>query len=434
MPLPPGRLGARALTCTTRDGFAAYVRPALAAVLREGLAATAPNAMQKEVLAPALSGRDILLQSQTGSGKTLAFLLPLIERLAHAPDSPESSALGPTALLLAPTAVLAEQHAGSARMLAAVLIPPLDVGCDTESSCAPDPRMSPPRLLVATPGALRRLLASGEVGRAWAARLSVVAVDECDAVLCGGAYDDALTHGACELLSALPSTAQYLLSTAYLTLHHELALSRRFRQAVRVAEPTDAGKPTVMVPTLRQVFHYLGPGADRAAALLSALRAADADAWLCEGTTMVFCHPSSAVFVHTQLEAQMPHLAPALLILDQPRSVPAEAEDHSTVDAQGDQGSAVGAAHASSVADFVAGRARVLVCTAAAARGLDFPALRHVVLYDMPTDVAGFVHSAGRTARRGSRGLVTCLVQSEEEVGRFRDLHGLLPARALDFS
>jgi superfamily II DNA/RNA helicase len=255
-------------------------------------------------------------------------------------------------------------------------------------------------------------------------------------VLCGGPYDAALTPDASELLSALPSTAQYLLATAYLTLHHELALNRRFRQAVRVAEPTDAGKPTVMVPTLRQVFHYLGPGADRAAALLSSLRAADADAWLREGTTMVFCHPSSAVSVYAQLEEHMPHLAPALLILDQTRSAPAEPGGRSTVDAQGDQGSApAGELHASAVvSDFATGRARVLVCTAAAARGLDFPALRHVVLYDMPTDVAGFVHSAGRTARRGSRGLVTCLVQSEEEVGRFRDLHGLLPARALDFS
>jgi superfamily II DNA/RNA helicase len=390
--------------------------------------------MQKAVLTPALSGRDILLQSQTGSGKTLAFLLPLIERLAHDTDGTNGGAIGSTALLLAPTAVLAEQHAGTARLLAAALTPPLDVGCDTESTSALDPRISPPELLVATPGALRRLLSSGEVGRAWAARLSIVAIDECDAVLCGGAYDDTLTPDATQLLSALPPMAQYLLATAYLTLQHELALNRRFRQAVRVAEPTDAGKPTVMVPTLRQVFHYLGPDADRAAALLSSLRAADSDAWLCEGTTMVFCHASSAILVHAQLVRQMPHLAPALLILDQPRSAPAEDEDHPAPHPLTDQGSASTGVHASAVADFAAGRARVLVCTAAAARGLDFPALRHVVLYDMPTDVAGFVHSAGRTARRGSRGLVTCLVQSEEEVGRFRDLHGLLPARALDFS
>jgi len=33
----------------------------------------------------------------------------------------------------------------------------------------------------------------------------------------------------------------------------EMALGRRFKNAVRVAEPSDAGKPTVMVPTLRQV-------------------------------------------------------------------------------------------------------------------------------------------------------------------------------------
>ena len=76
--------------------------------------------------------------------------------------------------------------------------------------------------------------------------------------------------------------------------------------------------------------------------------------------------------------------------------------------------------------------AREIVCTAAAARGLDFPRLRHVLLFDMPKDVAGFVHSAGRTARRGKEGLVTCLVESGAEVrwadlreGRLRPNHNL---------
>ena len=96
------------------------------------------------------------------------------------------------------------------------------------------------------------------------------------------------------------------------------------------------------------------------------------------------------------------------------------------------EGAAAPEGSAEAVARFASGEARALVCTAAAARGLDFPRLRHVLLFDMPKDVAGFVHSAGRTARRGKEGLASCLVGSGAEVrwadlreGRLRPNHNL---------
>ena len=89
--------------------------------------------------------------------------------------------------------------------------------------------------------------------------------------------------------------------------------------------------------------------------------------------------------------------------------------------------------------------------------GLDFPALEHVVLYDLPHDVVTFVHCVGRTARepephlfrcisidhetrraagRGASGVVSCLVQSQADVGvynRFQSHHALLDATPLAF-
>ena len=57
---------------------------------------------------------------------------------------------------------------------------------------------------------------------------------------------------------------------------------------------------------------------------------------------------------------------------------------------------------------------QLLVCTDLAARGLDFPHVRHVVMYDMPKDVTSFIHRAGRTARRGEWGLLSCLYTPHE--------------------
>ena len=77
----------------------------------------------------------------------------------------------------------------------------------------------------------------------------------------------------------------------------------------------------------------------------------------------------------------------------------------------------------------------VLVCTySVAARGLDLPDVRHVILYDVPTDIAMFVHTAGRTARRGQEGLVTCLCRTGAgDFGRYKHLHALQDAPPLHF-
>lgn len=37
--------------------------------------------VQKQVLEPIMSGRDVVCRAKTGSGKTLAFALPVIENL-----------------------------------------------------------------------------------------------------------------------------------------------------------------------------------------------------------------------------------------------------------------------------------------------------------------------------------------------------------------
>ena len=44
------------------------------------------------------------------------------------------------------------------------------------------------------------------------------------------------------------------------------------------------------------------------------------------------------------------------------------------------------------------------MATAVAARGLDIKDVKHVVNYDMPTEVEEYVHRIGRTGRVGNQG------------------------------
>ena len=65
-----------------------------------------PPDIQRESIALALEGNDILGAAKTGSGKTLAFLIPLLERLYR---NKWSSWFGLGALVISPTRELAYQ-------------------------------------------------------------------------------------------------------------------------------------------------------------------------------------------------------------------------------------------------------------------------------------------------------------------------------------
>ena len=46
----------------------------------------------------------------------------------------------------------------------------------------------------------------------------------------------------------------------------------------------------------------------------------------------------------------------------------------------------------------------ILVATAVAARGLDIPHVKHVINFDLPSDIEEYVHRIGRTGRMGNLG------------------------------
>lgn len=56
---------------------------------------------------------------------------------------------------------------------------------------------------------------------------------------------------------------------------------------------------------------------------------------------------------------------------------------------------------------FRSGNTPILVATAVAARGLDIPHVRHVINFDLPSDIEEYVHRIGRTGRMGNVGLAT---------------------------
>jgi ATP-dependent RNA helicase RhlE len=78
--------------------------------------------------------------------------------------------------------------------------------------------------------------------------------------------------------------------------------------------------------------------------------------------------------------------------------------------------------------DFRAGRARVLVATDIAARGIDVDGITHVINFELPNDPESYVHRIGRTARAGAKGVALSFCD-ETERDQLRDIERLTRKR-----
>jgi superfamily II DNA/RNA helicase len=64
---------------------------------------------------------------------------------------------------------------------------------------------------------------------------------------------------------------------------------------------------------------------------------------------------------------------------------------------------------------FRNGKARILVATDVAARGLDILDVSHVINYDVPEEAEAYVHRVGRTGRAGRTGKSVTFVLPEQD-------------------
>lgn len=68
----------------------------------------------------------------------------------------------------------------------------------------------------------------------------------------------------------------------------------------------------------------------------------------------------------------------------------------------------------------------ILLATDVASKGLDFKDIKHVINYDMPSEIEDYTHRIGRTGRRGERGLATTFVNKHVDESTLLDLKALL--------
>jgi ATP-dependent RNA helicase RhlE len=330
-----------------------------------GLGLAEPTEVQVETIPVGLAGRNIVASAETGSGKTAAFLLPIIERLKK-PGSLR-------ALVLAPTRELALQIESNARSYgrAAGLRSVSVVGGESASrqikalNCGVD-------VLIATPGRLNDLIERRLVSLK---AIDIFVIDEADRML-----DMGFIPQVRRIIRHLPREHQTFLLTATLSKAVEQLACEMMPRYVRI----ETTRPSMTVATLSQ----------KALPVLSHAKLPLLLALLAE-------HATRSCLIFTMTRRGADRLSQVLA-----------ANRHEVVmlHSQLNQSQRNRA-----LATFRSGRARLLVATDVAARGLDVNDIHFVINYEVPPTAEDYIHRVGRTARAGREGAAFTLVSPEEE-------------------
>jgi ATP-dependent RNA helicase RhlE len=326
--------------------------------------------VQQQAIPLILEGRDVLAGAQTGTGKTAGFTLPLLQHL-QAPRNSEKRR-HPRALILTPTRELAAQVSESVR----------DYGRHLSfrsmvifGGVSINPQLSKLRkgvdIIVATPG---RLLDHVRQGNVDLSGVEILVLDEADRMLDMGFIRDMR-----KIFAVLPEKRQTLLFSA--------TFSKDIRRLAGdlLTEPVEI-QVTPQNSTVERVSQVVYPVDRRRKRELLSHRIG-AENW-------------RQVLVFTRTKHGANRLAEQL------------GEDG--IQSVAIHGNKSQAARTKALADFKAGKTRVLVATDIAARGLDINRLPHVVNYELPNVPEDYVHRIGRTARAGQAGQAISLVCVDE--------------------
>ena len=328
--------------------------------------------VQQQAIPMARRGHDILANAQTGTGKTAAFALPIIQSILDKPKSRNSHQA--RAVILAPTRELVAQIAQNIKdytkytELKTVAVyggekmasqqKALGLGVD---------------ILVATPG---RLIEHLELKNVSLVNLEFLVFDEADRML-----DMGFISSIEKIMQGVASKPQTMLFSATFSAQMNKLAGQILRAPKRIA----VTRENVTAETVAHVVYPVEQ--ERKRELLSEL--IGRKNW-------------KQVLVFVNYKETANELVKELKL-----------DGIKSVLCHGDKAQS---ARRRALEEFKEGKARVMIATDVAARGLDIQNLPHVVNFDMPFLAEDYVHRIGRTGRAGQRGNAISFVNREEEL------------------
>ncbi len=326
-----------------------------------------PTEIQEKAIPVILSGRDIMASAETGSGKTAAYALPIIQ--SHKVTLPRK----PRTLVLVPTRELALQvQSQFDRFSNQSGLRSLTVYGGTGYEKQTRLLRRGVDVIVATPGRLNDHI---QRGNADLSQVTVLVLDEADRML-----DMGFMPQVRQIVDKMPNRSQTLLFSATISKSVELAAAEYLHSPITIRVNMDRLEPSAID---QRIYHVDESGKD---ALL---------------VQLIKDQPEvKSVLVFTKTRSKAARIRKRLCA----SNVPAE-EIHGDISQ---------AQREKTLTRYRDGVFSVLVATDIAARGLDIPAISHVVNYDLPNTATDYVHRIGRTGRAGRSGIALSFVCADQ--------------------
>jgi len=340
-------------------------KPILTALERSGY--TNPTPIQEQAIPFALQGRDLLLSAQTGSGKTAAFVIPVLDRLSRATSFDKLT----KALILTPTRELAQQVHDSVRTyskdMRGLFCVPLVGGAPYNGQITA--LRKGVQVIVATPG---RLLDHINAGRVDLSNLEVLVLDEADRMLDMGFADDIN-----DILKAAPINRQTIMCSATWDGPVGKIAASFTKNPERVSIKVESAH-------IEEQVYYCDDFEHKNRLL-----------------DKIVCHKDmEQIIIFAATKRSTEKLAKQL-----------QEQGHKASFLHGDLPQSK---RNRIVQDLRNGKCKILVATDVAARGLDVPAISHVINNDLPRQTEDYVHRIGRCGRAGRTGIAISLCSMDD--------------------
>lgn len=312
-----------------------------------------PTPIQRDAIPLVAIGNDLTGIAQTGTGKTMAFGIPLAQRLMLQ---------GGHALIMVPTRELAFQVAESLAKITRPLNLRMAVLVGGELMYRQLRALKDnPDIFVATPGRLNDIIRRKKIDLS---QVHMVVLDEADRML-----DMGFAPQIESVMAMVPTERQTLLFSA--TMPDSIVkLANKYQKDPLRVEVAPAGSTADQVSQELVVVH----------------RNAKLDLL----ADVLKDYPNGPVLIFTRTKSGAAALVRSVRHLGQ-----TAAEIHSERTLQ---------QRRQALTDFKLGRARILVATDIAARGIDVTGISLVLNYDLPENPEDYVHRIGRTGRAGKGG------------------------------
>ncbi len=329
-----------------------------------------PFPIQKEAIPLMLKGIDVVGQAHTGTGKTAAFALPILTKVKRR---------GPTqALILVPTRELAVQVTVEINKLAKYTgIRTVSIYGGQSIGIQHDQIRKGVQILVATPGRLIDHIKQGSIDLE---NVRFVVLDEADRMLDMGFIDDIKF-----ILFYVHENRQTCLFSA--TMPPEIL--RLAQEYMKDFEEVRLNEEEISLDTIDQSYLMVYEK-EKFKHLCDLIRMRDKKQTIVFAATKQRTHRLASELKQEGFRAITIH-----------GDLSQKQRDYAMY-------------------RFKRGQDDILVATDIAARGIDVPAVGHVINYDIPEDPLIYFHRIGRTARAGATGKAISLVSQDriDDFGR----------------